>query len=508
LLEQPAYAQWAGLMEANRAAAASCALAEGRAEARGELLEVAQRFSARLGVPLAPVLGPDAPIVVTGHQPELYHPGVWVKDFLLQRFAREQRATAIDIVVDTDGFDSIGITTPCFRPHVERCHAYLAVGKTDGYYAGAPVPSDEDIGQFCDLAAEHVATLPAPAVGVHFSAFCEQLRSAAGDAHDLAELVTFARRRYEASARTDYLELPVTQMARTKSYLRFVAGIVTNAEGFASAYNDALAEYRRLHGVRSAAQPLPDLETGEIATELPFWGLSDGRRFRLYAGLAFDGVSIQDESGGVLMTLPTGLMSHPPDYAEMLAASHITFAPKALALTMFVRLYLADFFIHGVGGGRYDRVTDAIIAGYYRLEPPAFAVASATMYLPLGAHVVSDEELAEAKDRLNRLEHNPDALLAEIEFDSAAERDAALTLAAEKAELVARIARPDADKKALGSRIREVNAELSELLAPLRAEFERVLGELEALHAANDVLTDRTYPFCFWSPEEVADKIG
>jgi hypothetical protein len=50
------------------------------------------------------------------------------------------------------------------------------------------------------------------------------------------------------------------------------------------------------------------------------------------------------------MTLPTGLMSHPPDYAEMLAASHITFAPKALALTMFVRLYLADFFIHGVGG--------------------------------------------------------------------------------------------------------------------------------------------------------------
>jgi uncharacterized protein (UPF0335 family) len=153
-------------------------------------------------------------------------------------------------------------------------------------------------------------------------------------------------------------------------------------------------------------------------------------------------------------------------------------------------------------------VTDAIIAGYYRLEPPAFAVASATMYLPLGAHVVSDEELAEAKDRLNRLEHNPDALLAEIEFDSAAERDAALTLAAEKAELVARIARPDADKKALGSRIREVNAELSELLAPLRAEFERVLGELEALHAANDVLTDRTYPFCFWSPEEVADKIG
>jgi len=26
------------------------------------------------------------------------------------------------------------------------------------------------------------------------------------------------------------------------------------------------------------------------------------------------------------------------------------------------------------------------------------------------------------------------------------------------------------------------------------------------MQQASEILTDRTYPFCFWSPEEIADK--
>ena len=144
---------------------------------------------------------------------------------------------------------------------------------------------------------------------------------------------------------------------------------------------------------------------------------------------------------------------------DALEASGALIAPKALALTLFVRLFCCDLFIHGVGGGRYDQVTDGVIRHYFGVEPPAFVVASMTMYLPLGAHVVSDEEVGAARERLNRLEHNPDALLGEVEFDSDAERDRATDLAAEKTRLVEQIAKPDADKKALGIRIREVNAE-------------------------------------------------
>jgi hypothetical protein len=175
---------------------------------------------------------------------------------------------------------------------------------------------------------------------------------------------------------------------------------------------------------------------------------------------------------------------------------------------MFARLFLADLFIHGVGGARYDEVTDDVIRGFFAIEPPPFVVASMTLYLPLGAHVVSDEEIEAATDRVNRLAHNPDQLLDEVAFDSPAEADEARELARAKSELVAAIAAPDADKKALGLRIREVNEALATMLAPVRERFEADLESLRSQREAGDVLTARTYPFCFFSPAEVADKVG
>ena len=38
---------------------------------------------------------------------------------------------------------------------------------------------------------------------------------------------------------------------------------------------------------------------------------------------------------------------------------------RALTTTMFARLFLADLFIHGIGGGIYDELTDRIIERYY-----------------------------------------------------------------------------------------------------------------------------------------------
>jgi hypothetical protein len=53
-----------------------------------------------------------------------------------------------------------------------------------------------------------------------------------------------------------------------------------------------------------------------------------------------------------------------------------------LTLTMFLRLCCVDQFVHGIGGARYDQVTDRIIASHFRMEPPRFSVATGTLYLP------------------------------------------------------------------------------------------------------------------------------
>lgn len=511
VVEQPPFESWASLAEDNRAAASGWTfLVAGvpaerfRADVRRDVLAAAGSFSARLGVEVRPAGDAGAPIVMTGHQPDLYHPGVWVKDFLLERLALETGATAVDVMVDSDGFDTVSVTAPCMTPGVARCRQYLALGGPHASYAFTPVPGARDLDDFCAAADSMLASLPAPAVRRHFSEFCGHLRSAASDADNLAELVTLARRRYEASAGTGYLEAPITAIARTRGWARFVADLALSAERFSADYNADLAEYRRIARVRSAAQPFPDLAREPHRFELPLWRVDRAGRRPVFAEpLAGGGARLADEAG-VIAELP----ADPEAAIDALLASPAVVAPKAVALTLFLRLFASDLFIHGIGGGRYDRVTDGVIRRYYGVEPPAFVVASMTMYLPLGAHVVGPEEVSEAKERVNRLTHNPDTLLDEVDFDDPAERERAIALSAEKARLVAAIAQPDADRKTLGLRIKAVNAELAELLAPLREELEQRLELLEAQTAASEILTDRTYPFCFWDPREIADKVG
>jgi hypothetical protein len=505
LLSEPPYAEWAALARANARAAATwgfdmCGVpvTQARAEARRECLGLAEDFSARLGVRVADVGAVPDLLVMTGHQPEIYHPGIWVKDFLLQRVADETGAAAIDLVVDSDAFETVGIHSPCLLPEVGVCRSYLAVGTADGSYAGAAMPSARDIEAFRTAGAEQLSTLPSPSIGRHFDRFCALLVESAADARDLAELLTFARRRYEAEVGTDYLELPVTSMAGSRSFARFVAHIARDARRFAEVYNRSLLQYRARTGTRTPAQPFPDLRVEGDLVELPLWHLGEGRTtVWVRAG---DTPEIVVE-GATIATLG------PCDAAgDVLSRSALRPAPKALMLTLFARTLVADLFIHGIGGGRYDRVTDDVVRGFFGVEPPAFAVASLTMYLPLGAPVVDERDIEAAAAAIHRLTHNPDAVLDSVEFDSVEERERATALAVEKAKLVAAIAEPDADRKELGGRIRSVNEELASMLEWYRRQLIEELDRLSRLHEAVGILTDRTYPYCFWSPAEVADK--
>jgi hypothetical protein len=365
------------------------------------------------------------------------------------------------------------------------------------------VPPEGDLDDFCRACDKMLATLPAPAVARHFSAFCEDLRAARPLADNLGEFVTIARRRYEAPAGTDYLELPMSRLATTEAFATFVVDLALDADRFAEAYNSELAEYRLVNKTRSAAQPFPDLGRDGGRVELPLWHLAAGVREAVWVDpRSGGGASLTSADGRALAELP----ADPAEAVAAVLASDALVAPKALALTLFTRAFACDLLIHGVGGGRYDRVTDGVCRRYYGVEPPRFVVGSITMYLPVGARIVSEDEVSSAREKLNRLEHNPDAMLGDVEFDSPEQEAEAVALAARKAELVRSIAAPDADKKALGALIREVNAQLAEMLAPVRVDLAAKVASLESQMAASEILSDRTYPFCFWSPEEVADK--
>ena len=64
----------------------------------------------------------DSPFILSGHQPEMFHPGVWYKNFVLGGFARRMDGVGIHLLIDSDLCRGASIRVPTGgidRPRVE-----------------------------------------------------------------------------------------------------------------------------------------------------------------------------------------------------------------------------------------------------------------------------------------------------------------------------------------------------------------------------------------------------
>jgi hypothetical protein len=154
---------------------------------------------------------------------------------------------------------------------------------------------------------------------------------------------------------------------------------------FAQTYNAALADYRIQAGIRSTMRPMPDLFVSDESIESPFWldDLSKGSRSRPSVFRARDGWLLELLSGEEFYCdSTTDALETAAALRDFLTRTNHRLSPRALTLTIFLRLLVADQFVHGIGGARYDQVADRIIASHFNLAPPSFSVTTATMFYP------------------------------------------------------------------------------------------------------------------------------
>src|SRR5262249_11095114 len=71
-----------------------------RHSAREEIVRLAHQYLREAGEPVPDWHGPG--LLIAGHQPELFHAGVWIKNFALQHWARTFNAVPLNLVVDND----------------------------------------------------------------------------------------------------------------------------------------------------------------------------------------------------------------------------------------------------------------------------------------------------------------------------------------------------------------------------------------------------------------------
>src|SRR5262249_23925246 len=104
-----------------------------RRSARREVIEAAKQHLSQFGEP-PPGTAADS-IIMAGHQPELFHPGVWVKNFALTGLARQHGLTPINLIVDNDTVKSTAVRVPS---HGEDGVAHLLSVPFDRWYGETP----------------------------------------------------------------------------------------------------------------------------------------------------------------------------------------------------------------------------------------------------------------------------------------------------------------------------------------------------------------------------------
>ncbi|HET6442693.1 MAG TPA: hypothetical protein VFH53_09975 [Phycisphaerae bacterium] len=482
---------------------------EFRAAARAEVLALACRYAARWNFSV-PDWREPMPIILSGHQPRPFHPGVWIKNFLAGELVSAVGGIALNLNVDNDEAHVQVFRLPTRRAADQGGGEEVCTVEVEFAPHARGVPFEEQpAGAIRPETVHEVLALAAsPAIGDAFRACWDRLLEAVPDAACLGEAFVVARRRLEERLGLANLELPVSALSDTSAFRLFVAAMLRRREDFFAAYNDSLHEFRRVYRERSPAQPVPDLAREGARMELPYWvwragGAGDMRRRRLWVEPTSGGgltLAAEDEPIGRLSAEDLDDASRGAERLAELRRSGWKIRPRAISMTLFVRLAVGDVFIHGVGGALYDQITDAIIERLFGVRPPEIILASATVHLPLGTFPATPADLSAARRAVRDWRYNPDRLLPE----GVRRGGEAKALIEEKRRLIATSGATRDERRRIWQRIREINGRLLTLAPEQPDAAQRELDRIRREVRYNTVLTNREYPFCLYPAEDLA----
>ncbi len=436
------------------------------------------------------------PVILAGHQPQLFHPGVWFKNFALSALARQSGGQAINLLIDNDILRNPSIRVPAgsaAEPHVTSV-------SLDGVVAAIPFEERAvaDAELFDSFAARVQAVSHEVLSQPLIAEFWNLVREARLRSDNLGRCLAEARHRLEGRWNQHTWEVPLSTVCESPAFARFAAHLLVHLPQLREIYNASLHEYRLVNHVRSRAHPVPDLELDGPWCEAPFWLWSDASpaRKRAFVRAGAQGLELTDREG-IQLQLPMTADAAGDQAVEALrtlAQQGVKLRPRALVTTMYARLVLCDLFLHGIGGAKYDQLTDLIIDRFFGLRPPGFVTLSATLLL-------FDDRTAELRERIRSEKRR----LRELRFQP--ERHVVPSDATDRWTVAKRSwissCPPRGQRRTRHDEIARLNARLSATLEREREQAAAQLGVWTADLRRQSNLASREFSFCLFAEEEL-----
>ncbi len=470
-----------------------------RHEARGQLIEAALRYTRSyrdVNLPAAPQA-----LLLAGHQPELFHPGVWFKNAVLHALAARLGAVAVNLVIDSDVLHRTLVPAPGGNWQQPR-RVWVELDRPLDQEVPLELRRVSDPQRFASFGSQLRETvqnfISRPMVEAFWPVVLERHQATGLLGAALAQ----GRHAWEGLWGWQTLELPQSEVCSLPAFAYLVAHLAWHASGFHRAYNRAVLDYRRRRHLRSRTHPSPLLERQDDWYELPFWTYDqeDPVRRRLWVRRQGSRVEFTDRASWQ-ESLPAGgadPLQALTEQVQRWQQSDRRIRTRALLTTLWARLVLGDLFLHGIGGAKYDEVTEQLAREFFGCPLPEAAVATATVWLPGARRTVSAEQLGRLRHLLRQRLWQPERFLPpELKADPPAELRKLLE---EKRRLLAQPSSPQRHRL-----LEQLRQRLLPWARPERERLQEQLVQLQQRRETEAVLTFREYPFCIFEEEKLRD---
>lgn len=441
---EPPYAEWRSILEKNRAGLTARAehlgserlhlireaVYEAAVSYSKMLAELAESQGISVAAPHVEPFDYTQSIVMAGHQPVIYHPGLLFKNEHLSCFARDNKALAINVIIDTDEGDAGKLVWP-LRQADSLALKSDTLSSSDGVFASQQVVSADQTRELFQVMSGDLTTSGLQRAAETAAAVSSLYQKLADQ--PIAVANSLVRWHFENRA---YLEVPLSHLLRIGVVREVLLSWVNDYERLVSTYNSTLEAFRSDHKIKNPANPFPNMRIDSTSVEAPFWL-----------------VGSKDRS-------PLVITRAAPPHVE--SDSYI--APRGSIVTLLLRGFCADFFVHGKGGGKYDPFVDRFAEAYLGVSLPQFVVASSTRYA-FPERLSEIEDAIALKSRYKEIVSHTEKFLARGLFTS--EEDQVLEkLAGERHALLSRLkgAESAETRSAVAHELNDLNRRIKQVI--------------------------------------------
>ncbi|MCS7204071.1 MAG: hypothetical protein NZ853_00065 [Leptospiraceae bacterium] len=325
------------------------------------------RFREELGIPTR------ERVVITGHQPILYYPGIFTKLILAYLISCHIGGRCYYIVLDVDQ-QFVDWKFLWFQNGIYREDFLLSNPKEVLLNQILQGDFKKKLFEKIREWRLHLYSLFEPSVVPKIQKaldFTEELFSKKNQL-TISELSTGINQFIMKELGFHVQPIYLSKIIKTQSFFYLVDFIKKNYKIFQLIYNQTLDEFRKKYHEYFFSYLKND--------ELPLWK-SDGYKRET--------LKVNDD----LSEIPY-------------------IFPKAFMLSFIIRMFLSDLMIHGTGGGFYDQVTETIIERFLEQKPSPCVVTTSTFYLqPKASFSVDYPSVEEIRRKLRKWKFNPEIFL-------------------------------------------------------------------------------------------------